>query len=142
MQSQHIVVSFELAAERCEDLAPLVYARLFREHPETEAFFIMDRTGAARGGMLAWVINALIDCVGEGHYGHNLIQAEAVNHQGLGVSPAQFRLFFATLAATLKDVLGEAWSEGMERDWADLLADLDRWLGSDDNRVALPGSTG
>jgi hypothetical protein len=27
--------SFELAAERCEDLTPLVYDRLFREHPET-----------------------------------------------------------------------------------------------------------
>jgi hemoglobin-like flavoprotein len=31
--------SFELAAERCEDLTPLVYRRLFREHPETEAMF-------------------------------------------------------------------------------------------------------
>jgi hemoglobin-like flavoprotein len=31
--------SFELAAERCEDLTPLVYQRLFQEHPETEAMF-------------------------------------------------------------------------------------------------------
>ena len=31
--------SFELAAERCEDLTPLVYRRLFREHPEAEAMF-------------------------------------------------------------------------------------------------------
>jgi hemoglobin-like flavoprotein len=31
--------SLEPAAERCEDLTPLVYRRLFREHPEAEAMF-------------------------------------------------------------------------------------------------------
>jgi hypothetical protein len=31
--------SFELAAERCDDLTPLVYRRLFRQHPEAEAMF-------------------------------------------------------------------------------------------------------
>jgi hypothetical protein len=30
-----IVASLELAAERCADLTPLVYERLFRERPET-----------------------------------------------------------------------------------------------------------
>ena len=31
--------SFELAAARCEDLTPLVYRRLFREHPEAKSMF-------------------------------------------------------------------------------------------------------
>ena len=31
--------SFELAAERCEDLTPLVYRRLFHKHPEAEPMF-------------------------------------------------------------------------------------------------------
>jgi hypothetical protein len=31
--------SFEIAAERCEDLTPPVYRRLFFEHPETKAMF-------------------------------------------------------------------------------------------------------
>ena len=31
--------SFELAAQRCEDLTPLVYRRLFREHPEATSMF-------------------------------------------------------------------------------------------------------
>jgi len=31
--------SFELAAERCEDLTPLVYRRLAAEHPETQTMF-------------------------------------------------------------------------------------------------------
>ena len=36
--------SFELAAARCDDLTPLVYRRLFRDHPEAEAMF---RTGGS-----------------------------------------------------------------------------------------------
>jgi len=31
--------SFERAALRCADLSPLVYQRLFTEHPETRAMF-------------------------------------------------------------------------------------------------------
>jgi hemoglobin-like flavoprotein len=31
--------SLELAGARCEDLTPLVYRRLFREHPEAETMF-------------------------------------------------------------------------------------------------------
>jgi hemoglobin-like flavoprotein len=31
--------SFELAAERCEDLTPLVYRRLHAKHPETQTMF-------------------------------------------------------------------------------------------------------
>jgi hemoglobin-like flavoprotein len=31
--------SFELAAASCEDLTPLVYRRLFREHPEASLMF-------------------------------------------------------------------------------------------------------
>ena len=37
--SNLIQCSFELAAERCEDLTPLVYRRLFGAYPEAEAMF-------------------------------------------------------------------------------------------------------
>jgi hypothetical protein len=33
--------SFELAAERCEDLTPLVYRRLFRDYPDRTGHFRM-----------------------------------------------------------------------------------------------------
>ena len=45
--------SFELAAERCEDLTPLVYRRLFREHPEAEAMFRSEGSDLVKGSMLA-----------------------------------------------------------------------------------------
>jgi hypothetical protein len=34
MDAAPITRSLELAAERCEDLTPLVYRRLFAEHPD------------------------------------------------------------------------------------------------------------
>jgi hemoglobin-like flavoprotein len=45
--------SFELAADRCEDLTPLVYHRLFREHPEAEAMFRSEGSDLVKGSMLA-----------------------------------------------------------------------------------------
>jgi hemoglobin-like flavoprotein len=53
--------SFELAAERCEDLTPLVYRRLFREHPEAEAMFRTEGSALVKGSMLALTIDAILD---------------------------------------------------------------------------------
>ena len=45
--------SFELAAERCEDLTPLVYRRLFDLHPEAQAMFRTEGSETVKGSMLA-----------------------------------------------------------------------------------------
>ena len=45
--------SFERVAERCEYLTPLVYHRLFREHPEAQAIFRSERGELVKGSMLA-----------------------------------------------------------------------------------------
>ena len=51
-----ITLSFEIAAERCDDLTPVVYRRLFSDHPEMERLFFRDaQTHAVRGEMLARV---------------------------------------------------------------------------------------
>ena len=57
--------SFELAAERCEDLTPLVYRRLFREHPETQAMFRSEGSEFVRGSMLALTIDSMLDFAGD-----------------------------------------------------------------------------
>ena len=60
-----ITLSFEIAAERCDDLTPVVYRRLFSDHPEMERLFFRDaQTHAVRGEMLARVIEAILDFVG------------------------------------------------------------------------------
>jgi hemoglobin-like flavoprotein len=48
--------SFELAADRCEDLTPAVYRRLFREHPEAEAMFRRESGDLVKGSMLTLAI--------------------------------------------------------------------------------------
>jgi hemoglobin-like flavoprotein len=62
--------SFELAAARCEDLTPLVYRRLFREHPEAEAMFRSQASELVKGSMLALTIDAILDFAGDrtGHF--------------------------------------------------------------------------
>jgi hemoglobin-like flavoprotein len=62
--------SFELAAEHCEDLTPLVYRRLFREHPEAEAMFRREGSDPVKGSMLALTIDAILDFSGDrtGHF--------------------------------------------------------------------------
>jgi len=53
--------SFELAAARCEDLAPLVYRRPFREHPEAGSMFRSEGSELVKGSMLALTIDAILD---------------------------------------------------------------------------------
>ena len=96
-----------------------------KDRATLEQFFVMDKTGAVRGSMLSWVINALLDCVNDGGYGANLIRAEAVNHTGMGIAPQQFGLFFPAIAATLQDVLGADFTPAMIDAWRTLLGDLD-----------------
>jgi hemoglobin-like flavoprotein len=45
--------SFELAAEHCEDLTPLVYPRLFRDHPEAEIMFRSEGSELVKSSMPA-----------------------------------------------------------------------------------------
>ena len=121
-----IVASLELAGERCEDPTPLVYRRLFAKSPEMEALFVRDTNGSIRGNMLYEVIEAILDYVGRGGYGANLIRSEIVNHENLGVPPEVFATFFVTVRDTFKDLLGADWSGETDGAWNALLADLDR----------------
>src|SRR4051812_21470328 len=119
-----VEASLETLAETVGDPAPQVYARLFQEFPETEALFVRDTTGAVRGEMLAVAFQCLLDMEGKGAYAANLIAAERVNHEGVGVPPAAFARFFPILADTCRELLGEAWSPETDAAWADLLGRL------------------
>lgn len=120
-----IAWSLEAAAERHGDPTDAVYARLFRQNPELEPLFIGDRTGAARGEMLSVVFETLLDFVERGAYAGNMIRAEIVNHENLGVPPKVFAAFFTVVMETLRDILGEAWTPDVVGAWAELLAGLD-----------------
>jgi hemoglobin-like flavoprotein len=117
--------SFELAAERCEDLTPLVYRRLFREHPEAEAMFRTEGSELVKGSMLALTIDAILDFAGDrtGHF--RLIECEAVSHDAYGTPCELFLAFFAVIADTVREILGGDWSPGIDDAWRFLLDEIE-----------------
>ena len=123
-----VETSLELAGERCADLTPLVYARLFAAQPQMEALFWRDTSGAIKGEMLAKVFEAILDFIGERRYAARLIQCEVVTHAEYDVPPDVFRTFFGTVAQTIHDVLGPAWTAEIDAAWRELLAELDFYV--------------
>lgn len=129
--------SLEQAGERCADPAPLVYARLFADHPEMEPLFVRDVDGAVRGEMLARTFETILDFIDRRTYAARMIQCEVVTHDGYGVPPAVFGVFFGVVAATLRDILGAEWSGDVEAAWAGLLGELD-WYVTHPDQTASP----
>jgi hemoglobin-like flavoprotein len=139
MTANPIVESLELAAERCGDLTPPVYARLFADYPEMKALFWRDTTDAVKGEMLAKVFEIILDFVGENLFASNMIQCEVITHSGYDVPPDVFRVFFGVVASTLREQLGDAWTATYDEAWKKLLQDLDFFVTHpDQSETALP----
>ena len=117
--------SFELAAARCEDLTPLVYARLHREHPETRAMFRSQGSDLVKGSMLAMTIESIIDFAGERSGKFRMIECEISSHDAYGTPRELFFAFFEVIAATLRELLGTAWTVEIDKAWADMLAEIE-----------------
>jgi hemoglobin-like flavoprotein len=126
--SDPIVESLELAAERCEDLTPLVYEQLFRVRPETRALFRTDPKDLIKGSMLQLALDAILDFAGERKAAHRLIFAEVQSHDGYGTSPELFNVFFAVIADVVRDLLRDDWSPAMDAAWRKLQVELDRYV--------------
>ena len=124
--------SLELAAERCGDLTPLVYRRLFREHPEAEAMFRHEGGDLVKGSMLALAIDAIMDFAGDraGHF--RMIECEVQSHDAYGTPRKLFGEFFGVIADTLREILGTEWSQEIEDAWRSLLAELDQVIAQSD----------
>jgi hemoglobin-like flavoprotein len=126
MPTNPIQHSFELAAARCEDLTPLVYRRLFREHPEAEAMFRREGSDLVQGSMLAMAIEAMLDFAGDrsGHF--RMIECEVVSHDAYSTPRKLFGEFFGVIADSLRELLGNDWSPEIDEAWRGLLTELDR----------------
>jgi hemoglobin-like flavoprotein len=124
--------SFRLAAERCEDLTPLVYRRLFREHPEAEAMFRREASDLVKGSMLAFSIEAILDFAGERAGNFRMIECEVSSHDAYGTPRELFGKFFGVIAATLREILGSEWSPEIEQAWRKLLQEIEAVLAATD----------
>ena len=82
--------------------------------------------------MLGEVMTALLDFAGADHYGGNLMRAEIVNHENLGVPPQVFVAFFKAVRDVFAQMLGSEWTPDIDAAWGDLLARIDDAL----NRAA------
>jgi hemoglobin-like flavoprotein len=117
--------SFELAAERCEDLTPLVYRRLFREHPEAEPMFRHEANDLVKGSMLALTIDAMMDFARDRTGSFRMISCEVQSHDAYGTPRELFGKFFGVIAATVREVLGHDWTPEIEAVWRKLLDEID-----------------
>jgi hemoglobin-like flavoprotein len=125
---QLIQRSFELAAERCEDLTPLVYRRLFREHPEAEPMFRREANDLVKGSMLALTIDAILDFTGNRTGNFRMIQCEVQSHDAYGTPRELFGKFFGVIAETMREILGADWSPEIGEEWRQLLAEIDQFV--------------
>jgi hemoglobin-like flavoprotein len=123
-----ITESLELAAERCEDLTPIVYDRLFRERPETRTMFRTEGSTLVKGSMLQLSLDAILDFAGERKASHRMIFCEVQSHECYGTPPELFGVFFTVIADCLRELLGNDWSPAMETAWSKLLTDLDVYV--------------
>jgi len=128
MATHPVEASLELVAERCADLTPFVYDRLFAEYPQMKALFRRDTAASVQGEMLARVLEAILDFVGENRYGARMIQCEAMTHAGYDLPPQVFRTFFGVVAAGVREQLGKDWTDEFEQAWRNLLRDLDYFV--------------
>jgi len=118
--------SFELAAERCEDMTPLVYQHLHRAHPETIAMFRSQGSELVKGSMLAFTVEAILDFAGERSGKFRMISCEVVSHDAYGTPRDLFVAFFGVIADTLRELLGAEWSDEIDAAWKKLLAEIEQ----------------
>lgn len=125
-----IEASLELAAERCADPTPLVYARLFAAEPALEPYFWRDTSGTIRGEMLSKVFEAILDFVGPRTYAHQLMTTEMINHEGFDVPREVFATFFAIVRETVKEIAGDDWTAETGEAWDAMLAEIATYIGA------------
>ena len=80
--------------------------------------------------MLAVTFQCLLDVTGSRAYATNLIRAERVNHEGVGVPPAAFAQFFPIVLETCREILGADWTPDVDAAWVSLVAELDAVIAS------------
>ena len=126
ISSDLIERSFEIAAERCEDLTRLVYRRLHDEYPETRTMFRTEGSDLVKGSMLALTIEAILDFAGprNGHF--RLIECEISSHDAYGTPRELFIAFFGIIASTLREILGDDWSSEIDAAWRNLLGEIEK----------------
>ena len=116
-----IAASLELVADRCGDPTERVYDRLFARQPEMEALFLGDHSRQALGQMLNMVLDTLTNMAAGETWAGNMIRAERINHDQIGVPFDVFATFFDVVHETFREAGGDDWTPEMEAAWTSFL---------------------
>ena len=109
--------SFELAAERCEDLTPLVYRRLFQRTPGSRSDVPREGSDLVKGSMLALTIEAILDFAGDRTGNFRMIECEVSSHDAYGTPRELFGEFFARDRRNDARDYRADWSPEMDQAW-------------------------
>jgi hemoglobin-like flavoprotein len=137
MTVQPVVRTLEAASAHV-DLTERVYRRLFARHPDMEAQFVRDKDGSVRGEMMAKVFEVILDMADGQPWAARMIQCEVVTHDGYGVPPEVFGIFFQVVADEIEVLLGDDWTAADAAAWATLLARLEWCATHSDQSLMLP----
>ena len=56
-----IAISLEFLVRELGDPQTRIYERLYRQHPEVQALFVLDADGGVRGSMLQTTLETILD---------------------------------------------------------------------------------
>lgn len=125
-----IAASLTLASQRCPDLTPPVYDRLFELLPETRARFRADPQNYIKASMLELAIDAILDFAGDRKAAHRLIVCEVQSHDGYGTTPELFSVFFVAIADVVRNILQDDWRTEHQSAWDSLIAEINSYIAS------------
>ncbi len=123
-QAGALTQSLELLSEKVGDPSPLIYAELFRRHPEHEERFFMDTDGSVRGEMLAQALDVLMGTDENRSSAKTIATANRFAHDGYDVSESEFDQFFFIIRDVVRDALESQWTAEFEIRWADILNEI------------------
>jgi len=107
--------TLELAAERVDDLVPLVYERFFALRPDVRQLLGNDALG--RGRMFNETLKMILECAQEVAYLEGIVEREVQDHQGYGATSSMYASYFEAIVQTLQTTLGATWLPRHEAAW-------------------------
>ena len=119
-----IAISLEYLVRELGDPQTRIYERLYRQHPEVQALFVLDADGGVRGSMLQTTLETILDYSAKGRLDHVSLGAWRSHHLAYEVDADLFTHFFIIIRDCAKDALGCNWSMEMESAWQDLLVQV------------------
>src|SRR5690606_6483288 len=120
MSDQELIwASLEIAAERCDDLVPPIYRRLFEARPQVEEIFAVgpgDRPNPAMGSMVNEILALVAEGIDNGAL-NSTIMSTLITHLGWGVDLDLYDAMLSAVVDSVRAECAEQWTDAMHAAW-------------------------